>query len=133
MEQSMESFVSNLKFGDNGLIPAVVQDYESNEVLMVAYMNREAVIKTLETSRTCFYSRSRKKLWVKGETSGHFQFVKEIRFDCDADTLLVKVQQIGAACHNGYRSCFYRGVRKLTDETVGVSFCLDKEPDDGGK
>ena len=97
-----------LKFNKDGLIPAIVQDHENKEVLMLAYMNEEAVQRTKETGRTWFWSRSRQEYWCKGETSGHKQFVKEIRYDCDADTLLVMVEQIGAACHTGERSCFYR-------------------------
>jgi len=92
----------------NGLIPVIIQDASTNEVLMLGYMNREAWEKTLKTKRSYFWSRSRKKLWLKGETSGHFQEVKEIYLDCDGDTLLLKVKQIGgAACHNGFRSCFH--------------------------
>ena len=102
------NFVDQLKFDSNGLIPAIIQDSETKEVLMIAYMNRESVQKTLETGKTCFYSRSRQKLWVKGETSGHFQEVQTLDFDCDQDALLIGVQQIGAACHTNYRSCFYR-------------------------
>ncbi|MFH0772292.1 MAG: phosphoribosyl-AMP cyclohydrolase [Candidatus Omnitrophota bacterium] len=109
----MGKFISSLKFDDNGLIPAIIQDYKNNEVLMMAFMNKEAVEKTLKTKKTHFYSRSRKKLWLKGETSGHIQKVKEIRFDCDCDCLLVKALQVGGACHTGFRSCFYR---KLKDE-----------------
>jgi phosphoribosyl-AMP cyclohydrolase len=97
-----------LKFDERGLIPAVIQDCENGEVLMVAYMNREALEKTIATGRTHFYSRSRRELWRKGATSGHVQEVREIRFDCDADCLLVRVKQTEAACHTGYRSCFYR-------------------------
>jgi phosphoribosyl-AMP cyclohydrolase len=92
----------------NGLIPVIIQEMSTNEVLMVGYMNREAWEKTLETKRATFWSRSRKELWVKGETSGHFQEVREIYLDCDGDTLLLKVDQIGkAACHTGFRSCFH--------------------------
>lgn len=97
-----------LKFDKNGLIPAVIQDAKNNEVLMVAYMNMESLEKSLKTGYTHFYSRSRKKLWLKGETSGHFQRIKEIRLDCDGDTLLIKVSQKVGACHKGYRSCFFR-------------------------
>lgn len=103
------SNLEDIKF-DQGLIPAIIQDYSSGEVLMLAYMNRESFEKTLETSKTWFWSRSRKKLWNKGETSGHFQYVKNISYDCDGDTLLIKVQQIGPACHTGSRSCFYRKI-----------------------
>jgi len=114
----MNKFIKGLKYDENGLIPAVIQDYANNEVLMVAYMNDVAVRKTIETKRAHFYSRSRKKLWLKGESSGHVQKVKEIRFDCDADCLLVKVKQVGGACHTGYRSCFYR---KLKDNKGNTS------------
>jgi phosphoribosyl-AMP cyclohydrolase len=90
------------------LVPVIIQDASTNEVLMLGYMNRKSRKKTLETKRSCFWSRSRQKLWIKGETSGHFQEVKEIYLDCDRDTLLIKVDQIGgAACHTGYRSCFH--------------------------
>jgi len=90
-----------------GLVPAVIQDFKSGTVLMLAYMSRESLKKTVETGTTWFYSRSRKKLWNKGETSGNVQTVKEIRYDCDADALLIKVQQTGAACHTGNESCFF--------------------------
>ena len=95
-------------FAKNELIPAVIQDYKTREVLMVGYMNEESLTKTIEDGKTWFYSRSRQKLWNKGETSGHFQLVKRIDYDCDEDTLLVHVEQLGAACHTGNRSCFYR-------------------------
>ena len=92
----------------NGLIPVIIQDALTHEVLMLGYMNRESWEKTLETKRVSFWSRSRGKLWVKGETSGHYQEVKEIYLDCDGDTLLIRVNQIGgAACHTGFRSCFH--------------------------
>ncbi len=90
------------------LIPAIAQDAETGEVLMLAYMNKEALQKTMETGKAHYWSRSRKKLWLKGESSGHVQMVKEIRIDCDEDTILMKVEQEGGACHMGYRSCFYR-------------------------
>lgn len=102
--------IKDLKFDENGLIPAIIQDYKTGEVLMLAYMNKNSVQRTLKLGKTCFWSRSRKKYWVKGETSGHFQFVKGIYYDCDKDTLLIKVRQIGVACHTGNRSCFYRKV-----------------------
>lgn len=101
---------AGLKFDTNGLIAAVVQDHETNEVLMVAYMNREAVERSIATLRATYWSRSRQKFWIKGETSGHVQHVKGIYVDCDQDCLLVKVEQIGAACHEGYRSCFFREI-----------------------
>ncbi|MFA5164410.1 MAG: phosphoribosyl-AMP cyclohydrolase [Candidatus Omnitrophota bacterium] len=114
----MNKFINGLKYDENGLIPAVIQDCKNNEVLMVAYMNDVAVKKTIETKRAHFYSRSRKKLWLKGESSGHVQKVKEIRFDCDADCLLVKVEQVGGACHTGYRSCFYRKLKDNKGNTA---------------
>jgi phosphoribosyl-AMP cyclohydrolase len=98
----------DLTFDDRGLIPAVVQDVESGEVLMVAWMNRESLDRTLAEGRTWFWSRSRQELWAKGETSGNVQHVQEIRADCDGDTLLVLVHQDGVACHTGNRSCFFR-------------------------
>jgi phosphoribosyl-AMP cyclohydrolase len=103
-----------------GLLPVIVQDYETGEVLMLAYMNRKAWLGTLETGKATYWSRSRNELWVKGETSGHVQIVKEILVDCDSDTLLLKVQQIGgAACHTGYKSCFYRKVTNGKTEIIG--------------
>jgi len=104
---------------ENGLILAVVQDQLSKEVLMCAYMNREALEKTVETGIAHFWSRSRQQLWKKGETSGHLQTVKEIRMDCDMDSLLLLVEQVGGACHMGYRSCFYRNLEgKIIGEKV---------------
>ena len=100
--------LDELKFDDRGLIPAVVQDAENGDVLMMAWMNRESVERTLEEGRTVFWSRSRQELWRKGETSGHVQHVEEIRADCDGDVLLLRVHQLGAACHLGERSCFHR-------------------------
>jgi phosphoribosyl-AMP cyclohydrolase len=116
----IDAFLDSLKYDDKGLIPAVVQDCENGEVLMVGYMNREAVGRTLTSGRTCFWSRSRQKYWVKGETSGHVQAVKGVYFDCDKDCLLVKVEQTGAACHEGYRTCFFRKVDSDGEvETLG--------------
>ena len=100
--------MKELKFDDRGLIPAIVQDAKSRQVLMMAYMNQEALNQTVATGRTWFYSRSRQSLWMKGETSGNIQTVQEIRYDCDQDTLLVLVEQTGGACHTGHYSCFYR-------------------------
>ena len=104
----MDVQLENLKVDANGLIPAIVQDAGSNEVLMMAWMNRDSIEKTVSTGKTHFFSRSRNKLWLKGESSGHVQHVKSIRTDCDKDTLLILVEQVGAACHDGYYSCFYR-------------------------
>ncbi|MEN8212268.1 MAG: phosphoribosyl-AMP cyclohydrolase [Thermodesulfobacteriota bacterium] len=95
----------------NGLIPAIAQDYKTGEVLMLGFMNSQAFEKTIKTKKVTYYSRSRQQLWTKGETSGHVQNVKEIRVDCDSDTILLKVDQVGgAACHKGYKSCFFSKV-----------------------
>jgi phosphoribosyl-AMP cyclohydrolase len=104
--------VKDLKFDDKGLIPAIIQDYKDGAVLMLAYMNAESVKRTLKLGKTCFWSRSRKEYWVKGATSGHFQFVKSIAYDCDLDALLITVRQVGVACHTGNRSCFYRTIKQ---------------------
>lgn len=110
MKKRSDFDIRTLKFDDKGLIPAIIQDYRSNEVLMIAYMNLESVRRTLKGKKTCFWSRSRKEYWVKGMTSGHFQFVKSVAYDCDQDALLIKVRQVGVACHTGNRSCFYRRI-----------------------
>jgi phosphoribosyl-AMP cyclohydrolase len=104
------TFLDTLKWTADGLVPAVVQDSESGEVLMMAWMDREAIAKTLESGQTHFYSRSRRSSWHKGGTSGHVQYVDAILIDCDADVLLLKVRQVGGACHEGYRSCFFRRI-----------------------
>lgn len=97
----------------NGLIPAIVQDYKNNEVLMLSYVNKESMKKTIETGQTWFFSRSRKMLWHKGETSGNIQIIKEIKVDCDNDTVLFLVKQKGPACHTGEKSCFYRSIDEI--------------------
>ncbi|MDE0041279.1 MAG: phosphoribosyl-AMP cyclohydrolase [Candidatus Poribacteria bacterium] len=102
--------LEELKLDKDGLIPDIIQDHENNEVLMMAFMNREALQKTMESGHVCFWSRSRQEYWIKGETSGHTQTVKSVAFDCDGDALLIKVEQKGGACHVGYRSCFFREV-----------------------
>ncbi|RJQ49684.1 MAG: phosphoribosyl-AMP cyclohydrolase [Nitrospiraceae bacterium] len=102
-----------LKYNEKGLIPTIIQDIKNNEVLMMAYMNQTSLEKTIETGLTHFWSRSRQKYWMKGETSGNVQKVKEILYDCDEDTLLIKVEQSGSgACHTGERTCFYRRIEK---------------------
>ncbi len=103
--------LKELKYDAMGLIPAIIQDYRTKDVLMVAYMNEASLEKTLKGKKTCFWSRSRNQYWVKGETSGHFQFVKGIAYDCDKDALVIKVRQVGAACHTGKKSCFYRKLK----------------------
>ena len=111
-----------------GLVPAIVQDNETGEILMLAYMNQDAFNATLSTGRATYYSRSRQALWVKGETSGNVQQVKEIRIDCDDDTVLIKVEQLGgAACHTGHRSCFYKKVENGTIRIVGEPVFDPKE------
>jgi phosphoribosyl-AMP cyclohydrolase len=103
--------IPDLKYSEQGLIPAIIQDEKSSEVLMMAYMNRASLEKTIEGGKTCFWSRSRQQFWTKGETSGNVQLVKEILYDCDQDTLLVKVDQVGSgACHTGNRTCFFRKI-----------------------
>jgi len=102
------NFIEQVKFDEKGLVPAIVQDYETGEVLMMAYMNKESLQKTMETGKTVFWSRSRQQLWTKGETSRHFQYVKNIKLYCDGDCLLIQVEQVGAACHTNHYSCFYR-------------------------
>ena len=102
------SFYDGLKYDKDGLIPAIIQDEKTKEVLMVAYMNKNALEDTVKNKKTYFWSRSRQKYWLKGESSGHVQHVKKIYFDCDLDTVLILVGQVGGACHEGYRSCFFR-------------------------
>ena len=114
----IEEFVNSLKFDKDGLIPCVVQDYNNGDVLMVAYMNKDSVKMTLETKRTCFWSRSRQCFWIKGESSGNVQHVKEFYIDCDKDCIVCKVEAVGAACHEGYRSCFFRQVDEEGNETI---------------
>lgn len=106
------SVYEKLKFDGQGLIPAIVQEQATGRVLMMAWMNRASLEKTIATGKTHFWSRSRQKFWMKGESSGHTQAVTDISFDCDGDTLLIQVKQIGAACHEGYQSCFYRSVEE---------------------
>lgn len=120
---SMDEAVKQLKYNADGLIPAVVQDARTKQVLMVAYMNAEALLATIRTGKTNFWSRSRRKYWVKGESSGHTQEVHAIRVDCDMDTLVIEVTQHGGACHLGYYSCFFRrladdGAWEITEERV---------------
>jgi phosphoribosyl-AMP cyclohydrolase len=104
--------LDQLKFNAEGLIPAIVQEKSTGRVLMMAWMNRASLEKTLETGKTWFWSRSRQKFWMKGESSGHVQVVQDLALDCDGDTLLIQVEQTGAACHEGYKSCFFRSIRE---------------------
>jgi len=111
----VEQLLDGVKFGDNDLVPAVIQDATDGTVLMVGYMDRKALKETMTSGRTCFWSRSRQTYWRKGETSGHIQKVREVAIDCDADTVLVKVDQVGPACHTNHRSCFYRWLNENGD------------------
>jgi phosphoribosyl-AMP cyclohydrolase len=106
----MTNIISQLTFNSDGLIPVIAQDIASGEVLMLAWMNKEAVEETLRTGRVCYWSRSRQQLWRKGETSGQVQHLKELILDCDSDSLLAKIEQTGVACHTGRRSCFYKTI-----------------------
>lgn len=126
---SMDTFESSIPFSEfkldeQGLIPCVVQDCKTNEVLMVAYMNAKAYQQTIETGKMTYYSRSRQELWIKGETSGHYQYVRSLSLDCDKDTILAKVLQVGAACHTGAHSCFYRELVKKDYEDMSPSAVL---------
>lgn len=111
MTEAFSEVLAAIRFSDDGLVPAIAQQVGSGEVLMMAWMNREAVVETLNTGRVCYWSRSRKGLWRKGETSGQTQHLREFRVDCDGDTLLLLVHQDGVACHTGRRACFFRAVR----------------------
>lgn len=106
------NLLEKVSFNKEGLLPVIVQDINRGEVLMLAWMDKEALKKTITSGKAYFWSRSRKKLWLKGESSGHYQLVRELWIDCDEDTLLIKVDQIKAACHKGYKSCFFRQINK---------------------
>ena len=110
------SFIDNLKFNEQGLIPAIIQEEGTGRVLMMAWMNVGSIRSTIETGKTHFWSRSRQKYWMKGESSGNTQQVKDVAYDCDADTLLIQVEQIGTACHEGYKSCFFTSVKEGESE-----------------
>ncbi|UZJ39010.1 MULTISPECIES: phosphoribosyl-AMP cyclohydrolase [unclassified Prosthecochloris] len=123
-----KDFLESVKFDANGLVPAIVQDHETGKVLMMAWMNRESLEMTLKKGKACYWSRSRQKLWLKGESSGNMQEIHDILIDCDGDTLLLKVSQKGGACHVGYHSCFYRKVKK--DLSLEICDTLMFNPDD---
>ncbi|NQV79626.1 MAG: phosphoribosyl-AMP cyclohydrolase [Alphaproteobacteria bacterium] len=110
-DTALTQLLAETKFDANGLVPAIAQQHDTREVLMMAWMNADAIRETLESGRVCYWSRSRQALWKKGETSGQIQDLKELRLDCDGDTILVLVDQTGVACHTGRRNCFYRAVR----------------------
>ena len=110
-DATQDPILAAIVFNADGLVPAIAQQHDSGEVLMMAWMNRDAVAETLATGRVCYFSRSRNRLWRKGESSGQVQHLRELRVDCDGDTLLLLVQQDGVACHTGRRNCFFRAVR----------------------
>jgi phosphoribosyl-AMP cyclohydrolase len=120
-------FASEIKFDEQGLVPVIIQDWKNNQVLMLAYMNADALKMTVSSGKTHFWSRSRRQFWLKGESSGHTQEVKEILFDCDLDAVLIKVEQKVAACHMGYRSCFYRRLEKDQLVVVGEKIFDESE------
>ncbi len=107
----IDDVVGEIAFNADGLVPAIAQQHDTGEVLMMAWMNAASLRETLETGRVCYWSRSRQQFWRKGESSGHTQHLVELRFDCDSDTILLQVDQVGAACHTNRRNCFYRAVR----------------------
>lgn len=128
----------NITYNQEGLVPVVVQDASTNQVLMLAYMNEEAFNMTIQTKQMTYFSRSRNTLWIKGETSGHVQYLKQLSYDCDEDTLLAKVEQVGVACHTGNPSCFYRDIVKeetynsnILDELYTVINDRKQNPDKG--
>jgi phosphoribosyl-AMP cyclohydrolase len=110
--EAIESFVAAIEFDTQGLVPAIAQQHDSGEVLMMAWMDRNAVVETMRTGRACYWSRSRQAPWRKGDTSGHSQTLVDLRVDCDGDTLLVLVDQTGVACHTGRHNCFFRAIRE---------------------
>jgi len=126
MSDAFSDVLSAIRFNEDGLVPAIAQQADTGEVLMMAWMNRDAVVETLSTGRVCYWSRSRKGLWRKGETSGQAQHLKEFRIDCDGDTILALVHQEGVACHTGRRACFFRAVRDGALVTV-----MDVQTDPG--
>jgi len=115
---SIAALLAEIKFDARGLVPAIAQQHDSGEVLMMAWMDRDAVSETMSSGRACYWSRSRKALWRKGETSGHVQTLVDLRIDCDGDTLLVLVDQEGVACHTGRHNCFFRAIRDDTLATI---------------
>lgn len=116
-----DAVLAAVVFDSNGLVPAVAQQHDTGDVLMMAWMNRDSIIETLRTGRVCYWSRSRRSLWRKGETSGHIQMLRELRVDCDGDTLLLLVEQTGPACHTGEQACFFRAARGGALVTVSPS------------
>ena len=130
----INNLTSDIKWDDRGLVTVVVQDYQSGKVLMVAWANEEAIIKSFEGGRACFWSRSRRALWLKGETSGHYQLIKDIYLDCDGDSLVFKVEQVGGiACHTGRNTCFYKRLDVDKDQWINNESVIKDEKDIYGK
>ncbi len=130
----INNLMSDIKWDDRGLVTVVVQDYQSGKVLMVAWANEEAIIKSFEGGRACFWSRSRRALWLKGETSGHYQLIKDIYLDCDGDSLVFKVEQVGnIACHTGRNTCFYKRLDVDKDQWINNESVIKDEKDIYGK
>ncbi|MFD2207445.1 phosphoribosyl-AMP cyclohydrolase [Kiloniella antarctica] len=123
---SLSQILSTIKFDSQGLIPAIAQDNDKNDVVMMAWMNEESIRETFKSGRVCYWSRSRKSLWKKGETSGQHQELVDFLIDCDGDTILLRVKQHGVACHTGRRSCFYRSVQN--DGTIKETMKVEKDP-----
>ncbi len=115
-DYTVEEMLEMIEFDDRGLVPAVVQEAETNRILMLAYMNEQSFRQTIKKQKACFYSRSRQELWLKGETSGNYQHVRQIKIDCDGDTILLLVTPEGPACHTGEKSCFYQSLKKFTKQ-----------------
>ena len=126
-DATIAEVVNALKYNDDGIVPAIAQQHDTGEILMMAWMNKDSVAETLRTGRVCYWSRSRKKLWRKGESSGQVQTLKDFRWDCDADTVLMQVHQEGVACHTGRRNCFYLAVR---DDAVVKIADVEINPDE---
>ena len=126
--QAIETFIAGIQFDSQGLVPAIAQQHDTGEVLMMAWMDRDAVAETMRTGRACYWSRSRQAPWRKGDTSGHIQTLVDLRVDCDGDTLLVLVDQTGAACHTGRHNCFFRAIRAGSLETI-APVLVDMDPD----
>lgn len=125
---SLDNVIDKLKFNGDGLIPAVAQQFDTGEVLMMAWMNADAIRETLKTGRVCYFSRSRRKLWKKGESSGQIQSLKKFRIDCDRDTILLLVDQVGVACHTGRRNCFFEEVNSYGE--VSIIADVEVDPDE---
>lgn len=126
-QEQQETLFAELNLTPDGLIPAIAQQHDTGEVLMMAWMNKESILETLNTGQVCYWSRSRGKLWRKGESSGQVQRLVEMRWDCDGDTLLLQVEQIGVACHTGRRNCFYRAIRGNDIVTIAE---IERDPNE---